>query len=92
MNLTARQWQIALLVTEGLSNKGIARKLGIMEGTVKVQMHEIFQRLGIEKRTKLAMMVVEYENKRKSTVQTHTDAVLFTAHMLDKSKDTELLP
>jgi ATP/maltotriose-dependent transcriptional regulator MalT len=40
--LTAREHMVAQLAADGLSNKAIARELGLREGTVKV--HMTFQR------------------------------------------------
>jgi two-component system, NarL family, nitrate/nitrite response regulator NarL len=41
--LTERERQIMHLVSEGLSNKEIGRKLNITDGTIKVHLHHIFQ-------------------------------------------------
>jgi DNA-binding NarL/FixJ family response regulator len=49
-SLTAREHSVARLACDGLSNKAIAIKLGLSEGTVKAHMHSIFQKLGIKKR------------------------------------------
>jgi DNA-binding NarL/FixJ family response regulator len=46
--------EIATLVAEGLTNKGIAKRLNIVEGTVKVHLHNIFERLKIPRRAALA--------------------------------------
>ncbi len=54
MTLTNRQDQIARIAATGASNKQIARDLGISEGTVKLHMHSIFDRLGIRSRVVLA--------------------------------------
>jgi len=56
-NFTPRQRQIVLLAAEGLSNKEIARRLDISEGTVKAHLHNIFERLGLENRTSLAALI-----------------------------------
>ena len=45
--LTARQRQIVALLVQGMTNKEIARVLNIAEGTVKVHLHDIFQRLDV---------------------------------------------
>ncbi len=37
--LTARERQIMILVTKGLSNKEIARHVDLTEGTVKMHLH-----------------------------------------------------
>ena len=43
--LTPREHQITTLVSAGLSNKEIARQLYLAEGTVKVHLHNIFQKV-----------------------------------------------
>jgi DNA-binding NarL/FixJ family response regulator len=54
--LTARQQEILAALGKGASNKQIAQKLGIVEGTVKVQLRSIFRRLGVKNRTQAAML------------------------------------
>ena len=55
--LTPREAEIARLVAAGLSNKQIARKASIAEGTVKIHLHSAYQKLGIANRATLAVMV-----------------------------------
>jgi DNA-binding NarL/FixJ family response regulator len=52
-HLTGRQLQIARMVVEGLPSKVIARKLAITEGTTKLHLHHIYERLGIDGRVAL---------------------------------------
>ncbi len=54
--LTAREREIAGVVAQGLSNSQIARQLCIAEGTVKVHLSKIFEKLAIANRTELARM------------------------------------
>ncbi|WP_036031581.1 response regulator transcription factor [Bradyrhizobium yuanmingense] len=54
--LTERERQIVRLVSQGLSNKGIGRMLNVTDGTVKVHLHKIFQKLDISNRTVLAIV------------------------------------
>jgi two-component system, NarL family, nitrate/nitrite response regulator NarL len=54
--LTDREGQILLLVSEGLSNKQIGRRLKITDGTIKVHLHHIFQKLVVGNRTALAAL------------------------------------
>jgi RNA polymerase sigma factor (sigma-70 family) len=54
MALTDRERQIMRLVSEGLSNKEIGRRLNISDGTIKVHLHHVFQKLEISNRTVLA--------------------------------------
>jgi two-component system nitrate/nitrite response regulator NarL len=52
--LTSRERQIIELVSTGLSNREVGRRLHISEGTIKVHLHHIFQKLSIRNRTALA--------------------------------------
>jgi two-component system, NarL family, nitrate/nitrite response regulator NarL len=58
MVLTDRERQIMRLVSEGLSNKEIGRRLNIVDGTIKVHLHNIFQKLEITNRTVLAALAI----------------------------------
>ena len=51
--LTKRQAQIARLVAQGLPNKRIAGRLGVEVGTVKIHLHNIYQKLRISGRVRL---------------------------------------
>lgn len=53
--LTTRERQIVLVMAEGLTNKEIAQRLKLAEGTVKVHLHRIYRKLGIANRTALAV-------------------------------------
>jgi two-component system nitrate/nitrite response regulator NarL len=54
--LTERERQVILVLSEGISNKEIGRRLGLTEGTVKVHLHRIYRKLGIANRTALAVL------------------------------------
>jgi RNA polymerase sigma factor (sigma-70 family) len=56
--LTDREHQIMRLVSEGLSNKEIGRRLNISDGTIKVHLHHIYQKLEISNRTVLAALAI----------------------------------
>jgi two-component system nitrate/nitrite response regulator NarL len=56
--LTDREHQIMRLVSEGLSNKEIGRRLKISDGTIKVHLHHIYQKLEISNRTVLAALAI----------------------------------
>jgi DNA-binding NarL/FixJ family response regulator len=58
MTLTEREREIVRLVSEGLSNKAIARQLNISDGTIKVHLHHIYQKLEINNRTVLARLAI----------------------------------
>lgn len=52
-SLTPREIQIVRMVAEGLRNKEIARRLTVTEGTVKVHLHNIYTKLGVDGRMEL---------------------------------------
>jgi two-component system nitrate/nitrite response regulator NarL len=56
-SLTSREREITLALAEGLSNKEVGRRLNISEGTVKVHLHNIYNKLGAKNRTALAVLV-----------------------------------
>jgi two-component system NarL family response regulator len=55
--LTVREREIASLVGNGGTNKQIANQLDISERTVKAHLTEIFRKLGISDRLKLALLL-----------------------------------
>lgn len=55
--LTSRQRDIFnLIATRGISNKQIARELGISESTVKIHVSAVMRNLCVRNRTQLALM------------------------------------
>lgn len=54
--LTNRQRDIFKLLLSGCSNKEIARQLGVLEGTVKVHVRAMMQKLGARNRTQIAIL------------------------------------
>jgi two-component system nitrate/nitrite response regulator NarP len=54
-SLTPRERELVELVRQGLRNRDIAARLGVTEGTVKVYLHSIFDKLGVGIRTELAI-------------------------------------
>ena len=57
--LSRREQQISRLVAQGRRNRDIAAELGITEGTVKVRLHRIYEKLGVGSRTELAILAME---------------------------------
>jgi len=53
--LTPREIEIVRLVAEGKSNREIADKLGLCEGTVKIHLHNVYKKLGIGNRVDLTL-------------------------------------
>jgi two-component system nitrate/nitrite response regulator NarP len=57
--LTRRERELIELVRQGLRNRDIAAELGVTEGTVKVYLHAIFDKLNVDNRTELALRAGE---------------------------------
>ena len=57
--LTPRERGIAHLVCAGLTNKQIAQELAVTEGTIKVHLHNVYDKLAIRNRTTLALLCVK---------------------------------
>lgn len=55
--LTRRQREVAGLLKNGLTNRTIARRLGVSEATVKVHVRQIMRKLEIDNRTQLALAI-----------------------------------
>ena len=52
--LTPRRAQVARLVCRGFSNREIAKKLGVAEGTIKIHLYSIYEKLNVHSRIALA--------------------------------------
>jgi len=55
IRLTPREGQLVTLLVQGLKNKEIAAQLGLSEGTVKVYLSKLFQKVGAKDRFELAL-------------------------------------
>jgi two-component system nitrate/nitrite response regulator NarL len=53
--LTPREIEMVQLVAQGLRNKVIADRLSISEGTVKIHLHNIYEKLGVDGRLELVL-------------------------------------
>jgi two-component system nitrate/nitrite response regulator NarP len=58
-SLTPRERDLVELVRRGMRNREIAEELGVTEGTVKVYLHALFDKLAVDNRTELAMRAAE---------------------------------
>lgn len=58
--LTPREKEVVDLVSQGLSNRQIAKTLWIAESTVKVHIHHIFEKLGVQSRTEAAAIASDF--------------------------------
>ena len=58
VKLTPRERQLMALVAQGLSNKEVAWRLEITEGTVKVYLSRLFSKAGVQNRFELALLAL----------------------------------
>jgi DNA-binding NarL/FixJ family response regulator len=54
-SLSDREREVLAMVSEGLANKVIARRLGISEKTVKAHLTSVFRQIGVTDRTQAAL-------------------------------------
>jgi len=57
--LTRRQIEVARAAVSGLSNKELAHRLGVSEGTIKNHLHAIYERLRVDGRLALLLYLKE---------------------------------
>jgi DNA-binding NarL/FixJ family response regulator len=64
--LTRRQIEVACAAVSGLSNKELAQRLGVSEGTIKNHLHSIYERLQLEGRLALLLYLNEHWRRGRS--------------------------
>jgi DNA-binding NarL/FixJ family response regulator len=75
--LTPREREIVSLMSEGLSNKHIARQLGIQNATVKSHVHNILSKMRVRRRGEAAAQLLHSGiNGNDSFIQTDASLVL----------------
>ncbi|BCH07949.1 helix-turn-helix transcriptional regulator [Mesorhizobium sp. SEMIA 3007] len=68
--LTGRETEIADLVSRGLRNKTIAQRLHVSEGTVKMHLHHVYEKLQLGSRAELAWLANGNDAERPRTGRT----------------------
>jgi DNA-binding NarL/FixJ family response regulator len=58
-NLSPRELDVLRLLARGLSNKEIGAQLGVVEGTVKIHIANIFNKLGVSDRTQAVVEAIK---------------------------------
>ena len=57
--LTPREFEIVRMIAQGLRNRVVAERLSISEGTVKIHLHNIYEKLGVDGRLALVLYAQE---------------------------------
>jgi DNA-binding NarL/FixJ family response regulator len=55
--LTRRELEVAQLIAQGFSNKAVASRMLITEGTVKLHVHHVYEKLDVDGRMALAALL-----------------------------------
>jgi DNA-binding NarL/FixJ family response regulator len=58
IGLTRREQEVASLVSQGLTNRRIARHLHVSEKTIEKHLSNVFAKLGVSSRTEAAAAVI----------------------------------
>jgi DNA-binding NarL/FixJ family response regulator len=69
--LSKREGEVARLVSEGLTNRGIAVQLGLSEHTVRNYLFKIFERLGVSTRVELVLYC--FQERQSRSLKTESD-------------------
>ena len=64
--LTGREEQVVALVSDGLSNREVARELNLSEHTIKKYLFRIFDKLGISTRVELVLYAISHGSSREA--------------------------
>ena len=64
--LTGREEQVVALVSDGMSNREVARELNLSEHTVKKYLFRIFDKLGISTRVELVLYALSHGTSREA--------------------------
>lgn len=79
-SLTQREYEIAMCVGNGETNKQIADGLAITERTVKAHLTEIFRKLGIVDRLKLALILAGDDRRQsRRTTFAHKQIIMVSS-------------
>jgi two-component system nitrate/nitrite response regulator NarL len=66
--LTKRERDVARLVAEGLTNRGISKQLGLSEHTVRNYLLRIFDKLGVSTRVELVLYCLQERHRKPAAM------------------------
>jgi len=62
-SLTPRQREVVACIVKGMSNKEAAANLNVSVGTVKMMLHQVYEKTGLKNRTAVA---ITFNEKREA--------------------------
>jgi two-component system, NarL family, nitrate/nitrite response regulator NarL len=80
--LTTRQIEVLALAARGESNKSIARRLNIAEGTVKVHLYAVYKTLKVSSRGQASMTAARLKEVSDAQIHQALDGQLSTQRLL----------
>jgi DNA-binding CsgD family transcriptional regulator len=75
VELTERDRRLLELLGKGLSNQEIARRLGYRHGSIRVYLHNLYKKLGVEGKTAAAVWFMESAANAATTVPAGDESV-----------------
>lgn len=69
--LTAQQFRVLMMLSEGLLNKQIADQMGVAEATIKAHLTAIFRKLGVNNRTQASLLVRRLDIDHSEATSAH---------------------
>ncbi len=90
IKVSPRQRDLITLVSQGLKNKEIASVLCITEGTVKVYLSRLFEKLGAKDRLELALLGLRNAQSATTTKVERADAPVVTSMFIQSIDTTEV--
>jgi DNA-binding NarL/FixJ family response regulator len=79
IRLTPRERQLMTMLAQGLRNKELAYRLGITEGTVKVYLSHLYEKVGASDRFELALLALKNMAMDQSTASNNLGSVSIPA-------------
>jgi len=85
--LTDRELQVLTLVCEGRSNLNVAKRLGIVEGTVKIHLSNSYKKLAVENRTQAIRIVERLDHVQNMVLEQAIEGVSVRDWLLPHMSD-----
>jgi DNA-binding NarL/FixJ family response regulator len=79
IRLTLRERQLMTMLAQGLRNKELAYRMGITEGTVKVYLSHLYEKVGANDRFELALLTLKNMAMDQSTASKNLGSVSISA-------------
>jgi DNA-binding NarL/FixJ family response regulator len=89
ISVSRRQGQLITLVSQGLKNKEIASIMSITEGTVKVYLSRLFEKMGVKDRFELALLGLRNAQSSFAAAAGETSAPLLTSMFVQSGRPAE---